>query len=1079
MRRVLTARRVSARHDALRRALSEHAPATLIARRARAAAEVVRSAPPPCAFLGVERFSWRGWILQLALPVLAREGLVPLEPLAREALAARALARAEPRLSAWGPVLDTPGLARAAGRTLDELRRFGLAPGALETTGPELPALLTAYEGLLQDGQLADDSRIMAAAREAIATSGSQPVFLLDVVPSDPCEAEFLSTLASHHPVTAVVSPGTPGLAAWARQWGATLEALDEAEPATDSLDRARRNIFAPEVTEDAALDVSLRLGSSSQAATEARAFARRALEHAADGFAFDRMAILLREPEVYTPLLQDAFRRAQVPLRLARAAQRPAPAGRALLALLACAEEDLSAERFAEYLSFGETPTPAPNGAPPVREVPWVPAADDGRQLVFFSLEPEVAEAPPPPLPEPGTEAVVDGRLKTPLRWEKLIVEASVVGGLERWVRRLRGLRAELETKRAALDDAPAAQLVRDLDALTHLERFALPVMTQLSKLPETASWAVWVDELEALATASLRKPEPVLQALAELRALDELGAVHLSEVQLVLRERLGFLREERPLDEDPGVWVGPVEDAEGACFDIVFVPGLAGGSFPKKSFEDPLLLDGARARLHPDLPRRARLAEQERARLRVALECAEVALEASFPRLDADRNRPRVPSFYAMDLIRAATGRLPPLAELEHRAAAETAVRAGWEVPSEPERAADATEYDLSILAEALAKDELRGAGRYLVEGRATPHPHLVRALRARAARWRSAVGKHDGLVVDATSPSVDDSTRAALNEARLSRRTYSATSLQHHAACPYRFYLSSILRLRPREEVLRIEQLDPLLRGQIVHSVLFRWFERVRDEDLLPAEAEDLPALLDHLDDAVARVGRQYEERLAPALPRVWRQELDELRRDLRAHLRHEMKSELGFHPAHAELSFGLTARDEQDPASWPTPVDVEGVKIRGAIDLVERRLHDGRLRITDYKTGRARPEPEHALDRGHTLQPILYALAAEAIFGAEVEAARLAYCTRRGGFSTPHFPVGPKARALLRRLLSHIEGEVAGGRLAALPEPQACRYCDFVPVCGTEEIARAGRKDPAARARLRIFSEDPHE
>ena len=49
--------------------------------------------------------------------------------------------------------------------------------------------------------------------------------------------------------------------------------------------------------------------------------------------------------------------RRADVPAWFDRGTRRPHPAGRAFLALLACAAEQLSAARFAEYLSLGQVP--------------------------------------------------------------------------------------------------------------------------------------------------------------------------------------------------------------------------------------------------------------------------------------------------------------------------------------------------------------------------------------------------------------------------------------------------------------------------------------------------------------------------------------------------------------------------------------------------------------------------------------------------------------------------------------------------------------------------------------------------
>ena len=71
----------------------------------------------------------------------------------------------------------------------------------------------------------------------------------------------------------------------------------------------------------------------------------------------FDRIAILLRDPERYQPFLEEALRRAGIPAYFTRGVVRPHPAGRAFLALLACAQDGCSASRFSEYLSLGQVP--------------------------------------------------------------------------------------------------------------------------------------------------------------------------------------------------------------------------------------------------------------------------------------------------------------------------------------------------------------------------------------------------------------------------------------------------------------------------------------------------------------------------------------------------------------------------------------------------------------------------------------------------------------------------------------------------------------------------------------------------
>ena len=86
-------------------------------------------------------------------------------------------------------------------------------------------------------------------------------------------------------------------------------------------------------------------------------------------------MAVLLNSAGEYRSHLEEAFARAQVPAYFFKGTSAPDPAGRALLALLACKADGLSAKRFAEYLSLGELPQPEETGTV---ESKWVGPEDD-----------------------------------------------------------------------------------------------------------------------------------------------------------------------------------------------------------------------------------------------------------------------------------------------------------------------------------------------------------------------------------------------------------------------------------------------------------------------------------------------------------------------------------------------------------------------------------------------------------------------------------------------------------------------------------------------------------------------------
>ena len=107
----------------------------------------------------------------------------------------------------------------------------------------------------------------------------------------------------------------------------------------------------------------------------------------------------------------------------------------------------------------------------------------------------------------------------------------------------------------------------------------------------------------------------------------------------------------------------VGTPQAARGRRFRVVFVPGLAERIFPQRLREDALLLDARRAELGARLPVADTRAEDERLQLRLAVGAAGDRLYLSYPRLELAESRPRVPSFYVLDVMRATTGAHPAL--------------------------------------------------------------------------------------------------------------------------------------------------------------------------------------------------------------------------------------------------------------------------------------------------------------------------------------------------------------------------------------------------------------------------------
>jgi CRISPR/Cas system-associated exonuclease Cas4 (RecB family) len=305
-----------------------------------------------------------------------------------------------------------------------------------------------------------------------------------------------------------------------------------------------------------------------------------------------------------------------------------------------------------------------------------------------------------------------------------------------------------------------------------------------------------------------------------------------------------------------------------------------------------------------------------------------------------------------------------------------------------------------------------------------------------------------------------------RAALGAHRPDARSYSATALQHFAACPYRFLLYAVHRIQPREEAEAIEVVDPLTRGALLHEVQFELLTRLRADGRLPVVRAALDEVLRVMDETLEKVAEDWHERLAPAIDRVWKDAIDAIRADLREWLRRAAEDPVPWTPERFELAFGLAGRGQADPASRGEPVPLEaGLILRGSIDLIERGP-GGRLRVTDHKSGKADAPKDVIIGGGRVLQPVFYALAAERLLGEPVESGRLYYCSSRGGYEERVVPLDDAARAAAREFAAAVAGAVSDGFLPAAPAEGGCKWCDYRMVCGPYEETRVALK-PAAR------------
>jgi hypothetical protein len=374
-----------------------------------------------------------------------------------------------------------------------------------------------------------------------------------------------------------------------------------------------------------------------------------------------------------------------------------------------------------------------------------------------------------------------------SPARWDRLSAQAGIVSGLESWRSRLAQAKQDREARE--YDDDRDLRLYDSLATL--IERLA----EDLATIPKGGSWSAYLDATLGLldrwierAALTHERLERVLRPLAQYAP-----APSRDEFLARVRELLATQRYREGQLGDGRVFVGSIDAARGLRFRRVFVPGLVERAFPGLVRPDPLLLDEEREALSPRLRTTRDGQEAERLLFLDAVKAAEERLVLSYPRFDTASGRERVPSSFLLRALEAALGRRIDTNDLA-RLAEPGATALGRPHPDDPKAALDGIERDL-----ALVSSGEPGVARHL----AAPDSFLARSLAQEAAAWDSALTAWDGLV-DVTAAA------EALQRLRLSGQRSSASVVEGFAACPYRHFLKTGLRLRAWEEPERAYQI-----------------------------------------------------------------------------------------------------------------------------------------------------------------------------------------------------------------------------------------------------------------------------
>lgn len=396
----------------------------------------------------------------------------------------------------------------------------------------------------------------------------------------------------------------------------------------------------------------------------------------------------------------------------------------------------------------------------------------------------------------------------------------------------------------------------------------------------------------------------------------------------------------------------VGSIERSRQPETRAAFVLGMNDGTYPLSQGEQFLLTDDDRRRLidaglNVDPPRAARLGD-ERLLAYIALTRPTEQLFISYCQSDAD-GRKLEPSPYLKDLKCTFPSLQTHTAQHDDLASQLSRITSSHEL--------------VTVLATRLRQGENASLWNTIYDR--ARHREDLRAL-LRSALQSLVDTNESGL-----SPQLVDATFSQ------SLRT-SITALEQFASCPFKYFASVQLRLRPRPT----GEMDALQLGSLYHAVLDDFTRQlISDKIQLPKLTEE--QMEQRLVDCIHKFNRSFGEELAgdpAAQPFLWERLHQELLAALCAH--RAIQSAGQTTTIASELAFGLGTEGSLPELEISTPKG-RRVLLRGKIDRVDTAdWHSGTIGfVFDYKRSRQRTLKLSEVYHGLSLQLIVYLLALE--------------------------------------------------------------------------------------------------
>ncbi len=688
-------------------------------------------------------------------------------------------------------------------------------------------------------------------------------------------------------------------------------------------------------------------------------------------------------------------------------------------------------------------------------------------------------------------------GATPNPDLWDTLSRNLGIRQGVERWLSMLKQAKAVANgALDLNVDEEEMGRCIRmPVAQIEFLENVLRILSSDISSLPEKASWLEMSQRITDFLQRYIQIPSEGMNEEEKERDCQilnkTLGLLNTLCVLDCLNEEVTFdqfvdtfidaCRRECitiGAKSGKGVKVLDAMSARGIPFRVLFVLGLNEKVFPRAISEDPFLRDHTRRKLSEVLgnliPEKLRGFEEEKLLFHFLLNASSERLYLLHERSD-EAGKPKVSSHYLMEIVRNIERVSVEMGVSQGKSEYEIYIPRGIKDKLLTREISLLTPKEIAIR---MAFDRIDHADFMKVFGINQDLFNRSQSALDYIESYNPNLTSYDGIVDDMSGWWNKQASRGL-----------SPTAIEVFGLCPFKFFMSKILDLKPLDEPEKVDVIPSVDLGSLYHNILRDFYSLLIKKRYFDAKAKEVnPAELLH--GIAKKYFTDVERQMPGSYPILWEIKKEEMLAYLERFITCDLErvKQTGFIPSYLERGVKLCLQNDLInlmPVHLKTG-EISDLTFKGKIDRIDLKLvpvclKQGTIenavsfRVVDYKSGKFTKENliKSAL-KGQKLQLPFYIIMAEHILSEEVKKghitegqigldnARFVYITqdeegKKGQKTIPEKTIeGDDWKDLkgqcwetLKELLQYMRDGIFP--ISPVEDTKKCEWCEFAAAC----------------------------